>query len=83
MIGRVQGVGFRQFTERRALRDGLDGWVRNSPDGSVEVEAEGESEAIARFEAALHAGPPGGRVDAVEVTETTPTFRATSFMVRG
>lgn len=83
MTGRVQGVGFRLFTERAAMREGLHGWVRNSRDGAVEVEAEGDADAIARFEAALHVGPPGARVDTLDVAETTPTLKATGFMVRG
>jgi acylphosphatase len=81
--GRVQGVGFRQYTERCALREGLHGWVRNAADGAVEAEAEGDAESIARFEAALHAGPRGSRVDTVDISEATPTLRATGFMVRG
>ena len=44
--GRVQGVGFRYFTQAAAGREGLHGWVRNLPDGRVEVEAEGDADAI-------------------------------------
>jgi acylphosphatase len=50
--GRVQGVGFRYYAERVASRDGIHGWVRNLPDGRVEVFAEGEIEAVDR----LHQG---------------------------
>jgi acylphosphatase len=81
--GRVQGVGFRFFTERVALREGLHGWVRNVPGGGVEAEVEGEAESVERFEAAIHAGPPGARVDHVEIAEVTPRMRAAGFMVRG
>jgi acylphosphatase len=83
VTGRVQGVGFRFFTERCALREGLHGWVRNAPGGAVEAEAEGDAEAVGRFEAALRAGPPGARVEDLEITEATPHLRATGFMVRG
>ncbi|MCL4848926.1 MAG: acylphosphatase [Acidobacteria bacterium] len=81
--GRVQGVGFRFHTERRALAEGLSGFVRNRPDGTVEVEVEGEAEAVARFEWALGQGPPGARVDRLETTELAPTARAEGFTVRG
>ena len=83
ITGLVQGVGFRFFTEREALREGLHGWVRNAADGAVEAEVEGEADAVGRFEAAIHRGPRGARVDGVEITENAPTFRATGFMVRG
>lgn len=80
--GRVQGVGFRYFTQAAASREGLHGWVRNVPDGSVEVEAEGEADAIERFERALRHGPPGARVDEVEVDAGMPHGRETGFIVK-
>lgn len=80
--GRVQGVGFRFFTERAAAREGLHGWVRNAADGAVEVQVEGDTEAIARFEAQIAVGPPGARVDGLDVTEVAPHGRATGFMTR-
>jgi acylphosphatase len=73
--GRVQGVGFRFFTRERAALEGLAGWVRNAADGSVEVEAEGEREAVDRFERALRHGPAGARVDTVDVVDVTPEQR--------
>jgi acylphosphatase len=81
--GRVQGVGFRFFTERAALREGLHGWVRNADDASVEIEVEGDAEAVDRFERAIHQGPAGARVNAVDVQDMPPALRATGFMVRG
>jgi len=63
--GRVQGVFYRQSTVDEARRLGLAGWVRNLPDGRVEVLAEGEREgleALARF---CRRGPPAARVDDV------------------
>jgi acylphosphatase len=65
--GRVQGVGFRYFTQDTARREGVTGWVRNLPDGAVEVLVEGEAEAVARVERAVRSGPPGARVDTVFV----------------
>lgn len=82
VTGRVQGVGFRLFAEAAAAREGVHGWVRNRPDGAVEAWIEGNAESVQRIEAALHRGPPGARVDRVEVEDAAPTGRATGFMVR-
>ena len=79
--GRVQGVGFRYFVESAAMREGLHGWVRNLPDGSVEAQAEGDADAIERFERALRHGPPAARVDEVRVDAVNPTGRDTGFSV--
>jgi acylphosphatase len=81
--GRVQGVGFRYFTQDTALREGVTGWVRNLPDGRVEARVEGEIEAVTRVEAARRRGPRGARVQAVSVdaedaTGTYDTFDVTS-----
>jgi len=65
--GRVQGVGFRMFVRHEALRLGLCGYTRNLPDGTVEVVATGKVPDLERFVARLRAGPPGARVDAVEI----------------
>ena len=64
--GRVQGVGYRWFVWREAERLGLRGVVRNLPDGSVEVTAEGVDDALARLEQALARGPSVARVDRVD-----------------
>jgi len=79
--GRVQGVGFRWFAESAAARDGIHGWVRNLPDGRVEAHAEGEADALERFERALRHGPPSARVEAVDVDSVMPTGRDTGFSV--
>jgi acylphosphatase len=50
--GRVQGVGFRLFVRDAAAREGIHGWVRNLPEGAVEIEAHGDHEALIRFERA-------------------------------
>lgn len=68
--GRVQGVGFRYSTQRQARRLGLDGWVRNDPDGSVSVVAEGPEPDIKSFEQWLKKGPPGARVETVDSRTT-------------
>ena len=66
--GNVQGVGFRWFTHRAAVREGVTGFVRNLADGTVEAFVEGDEEAVTRVERAIRRGPPGARVD--EVTRT-------------
>ncbi len=71
--GRVQGVGFRWWTQRTGHELGLSGHVRNLTDGSVEVHAAGSPEALEAFAKALHDGPPGARVSAVE--EIAPDAR--------
>ena len=73
--GRVQGVGFRYFARQRAEVYGVSGFVRNLPDGSVELHAEGAAEAMRTFEADLRRGPSFGRVDEAVVT----TIKARGF----
>ena len=80
--GRVQGVGFRWFVETVAAREGVHGWVRNLPDGRVEAAAEGDQDALERFERALRHGPPAARVDDVEVDAVAPSGRDTGFFVK-
>jgi acylphosphatase len=80
--GRVQGVGFRAFTETQAAVEGLHGWVRNLPDGQVEVLFEGDAESVDRAEAKLRRGPGGASVDEVVVESVPPTGRAIGFTVR-
>jgi acylphosphatase len=67
LTGRVQGVGFRMSACLAARRLGLDGWVRNLPDGRVEALAAGWAERLSAFENWLRAGPPGARVDHLEI----------------
>ena len=64
--GVVQGVGFRWFVLQRARRHGVAGWVRNRPDGSVEVLAQGAAVALEALADDLAAGPGRSRVTAVE-----------------
>jgi acylphosphatase len=68
--GVVQGVGFRYFVRREALRLGVNGWVANLPNGSVAVVAEGERSALERLAEALSIGPPGASVRDVDVLWT-------------
>lgn len=75
--GRVQGVGFRHATTVTAYELGLSGWVRNLPDGTVEVMAEGDQATLSQLALWLHEGPPGSRVDSVLIAwgEATGEFR--------
>ena len=79
--GRVQGVGFRWFTQEAAAREGVTGWVRNLPDGRVEAWVEGESDAVTRVERALRAGPAGARVKNVVVDTEDPTGSYKGFSI--
>jgi len=65
--GRVQGVGFRASLAWEAERLGITGWVRNRRDGTVEATIAGSDEAVATVIAWARRGPPGARVDRVEV----------------
>jgi acylphosphatase len=80
--GRVQGVGFRYFTQAAAARAGVGGWVRNNPDGTVEIAAAGEPEALERLEQEIRRGPPGARVDQVAISDDPVAAADTHFAIR-
>jgi DNA ligase D-like protein (predicted 3'-phosphoesterase) len=80
--GRVQGIGFRDATVRRAGELGALGWVRNADDGSVLVHAEGEGDAVEELLAFLRTGPPGAAVEGVAVDEAKVEGHE-QFAVRG
>ena len=67
VLGRVQGVGFRWFVRQQARRWGVRGWVRNLPDGSVEIYAAGGPEGIDGLMAAVRRGPPGAEVADIRI----------------
>ena len=70
--GKVQGVGFRYYANAEAARLGVAGFVRNLSDGSVEVEVEGERDAVASLVDWARTGPPSASVESAEVTEREP-----------
>ena len=65
VYGRVQGVNYRRFAQRQAIQLGLQGYVRNLPDWSVEIHAEGEKKQLEKLLKILQKGPPGARVDSI------------------
>jgi acylphosphatase len=71
ICGRVQGVGFRAWTEVTALERGLQGWVRNRRDGAVEALFSGLEAAVAATIDDCRAGPPGARVEVVDQRAAT------------
>ena len=70
--GFVQGVGFRDFLLMAAVRNKLDGWVRNCSDGSVEALVSGPTKAVEAFVGAATQGPRGARVSAVNLHNSEP-----------
>lgn len=64
--GRVQGVNFRSWTKSQAHKHGVTGWVRNLPDGKVEVKAQGEEQNLDSFKEELNRGPTASKVDNLE-----------------
>jgi acylphosphatase len=69
--GRVQGVGFRAWTEQEALDLGLEGWVRNRRDGSVECVFAGPASLVETMIEACRRGPPAARIDHIATHEGT------------
>jgi acylphosphatase len=81
--GRVQGVGFRAWTESTAGRLGLRGWVRNRRDGSVEAVFAGTAAAVAEMLDAVRKGPPAAAVSAVErLADPDPDMVPSGFEAR-
>ena len=81
--GRVQGVGFRWYVEREARTLGINGWVRNTHDGCVEVLAMGSPQQLNTLLARLQAGPRAARVDAVDEAAAEPVPGLNTFRIEG
>jgi len=79
--GRVQGVNFRHFTTKAALKYNIKGYVKNEPDRTVFISAEGEEEAIDLFLLWCHDGPTWARVDKVDVQDI-PSCGYTDFVIK-
>jgi acylphosphatase len=68
--GRVQGVGYRAWVEHAALRRGLEGWVRNRRDGTVEAVFAGDEDTVEAMLRACRQGPSGAKVEGIETGES-------------
>ncbi|MCM3902679.1 MAG: acylphosphatase [Pyrinomonadaceae bacterium] len=79
--GDVQGVGYRFFAQRAAAKHQVVGYVRNEPDGSVEVLAEGPANNVEAFKHELATGPQWARVEQVEEISLDPSGTYTLFRV--
>ena len=79
--GLVQGVGFRAYTQRVAESYGLSGWVRNLPDGRVEILVEGDEEVLCSFVKDVWRGPRLSRVDKLEIIKEEPDEPLLGFSV--
>ena len=80
--GRVQGVGFRYYTQTKARLHGLTGWVRNEHDDTVSLEAEGPREKLEHLLRDIQFGPPTARVDHVDARWSPATGEFATFSVR-
>jgi acylphosphatase len=72
ITGRVQGVGYRAWVEHRARAHGLEGWVRNRRDGSVEALFAGPAEVVSEMVARCRRGPSSARVESVQDGPASP-----------
>ena len=79
--GLVQMVGFRAFAQREAMRLGLSGYARNTPSGDVEVEAEGDEDAVQELMDRLRRGPPAAQVARVSAAPMAPTNENDGFRI--
>ena len=82
VAGRVQGVAYRASTVYEARRHGLTGWVRNLPDGSVELEAQGDDQSVTALLAWCAHGPPAARVTGVSIDEIAVVADERDFVQR-
>lgn len=80
--GRVQGVWFRESTRQEAERLGLTGWVRNEPDGTVMLEAQGQSDAVGDLLLWANGGPEDARVKALRWEEAELVEGDEAFVVQ-
>ncbi|NEP15353.1 MAG: acylphosphatase [Leptolyngbya sp. SIO4C1] len=81
VYGTVQGVGFRYHTRQKALDLGLTGYVRNRPDGTVEIVAEGDRTALEQLTRWAHEGSPAAQVSQVETAEQLQINRFETFVI--
>ncbi|WP_158737612.1 acylphosphatase [Alteribacillus sp. YIM 98480] len=80
--GKVQGVGFRNFTQAEALKLGIKGWVRNKANGTVEIEAEGNEKKMAHFLDAIAEGSKFSKVQNLDISEIDTVQHKGTFEVK-
>ncbi len=80
--GRVQGVGFRHFALCQAEKFRISGWIKNRPDGRIEIEAEGEAKNIELFIDWIRIGPSRAIIQTFHISEITPARHFVSFTIR-
>ena len=80
--GRVQGVWFRASTQEVANQLEIKGWVRNTPDGAVEAYIQGEDSSVEKMLSWCYQGPPGARVDRIDIEKVTPDEEYKAFNIR-
>ena len=80
--GRVQGVGFRYFAQHKAGELKILGWVRNTPDEKVEIEAEGNPQNLEPFIEWMKIGPARAVIRQFTVSEITPHRNFTNFIIK-
>ena len=81
VIGHVQGVGFRYYTFKKAREIGIAGFVKNLPDGTVEIEAEGERSLLEELIEAVKVGPRTAVVNDLHINWEEPTGEYQNFSV--
>ena len=81
VFGKVHGVWFRDSTQQEAVNLEITGWVKNIPDGTVYLEAEGEENNLKNLERWIHIGSPLSRVDRVDLQWSEPTNTYSTFEV--
>lgn len=82
VFGNVQGVGFRYFSQMKAIQYGIRGWVRNCGDGSVEMVAQGSDDNLHLFLEDVRRGNPFSTVDDLTVEENNKTESYHSFKIK-
>jgi acylphosphatase len=80
--GEVQGVGYRYYTQMKAIQYGITGWVKNLQGGGVEILASGERANLERFIDEVRRGNPFSNVNHIEVQETEKTDSYKSFAIK-
>ncbi|OYD09652.1 acylphosphatase [Paludifilum halophilum] len=80
--GRVQGVGFRYYTQRIAAQYRMVGWVRNKADGTVEIDAQGDKEQMDSFLRAVKKGSPHSKVTQIDIDQGLELKKYRSFQIQ-